>query len=72
MVERQDDSGQPVFFSLSKILHSIKSFTANRINEIEDSSEPIWETESFDRVIRSEMIYERNFSKSRAILGTQA
>ena len=54
MVERQDDSGQPVFFSLSKILHSIKSFTANRINEIEDSSEPIWETESFDRVIRSE------------------
>ena len=54
MVERQDDSGQSVFFSLSKILHSIKSFTASRINEIEDSSEPIWETESFDRMIRSE------------------
>ena len=61
MVERQDDSGQSVFFSLSKILHSIKSFTANRINKIEDSSEPVWEKESFDRLIRSDRDLQEKF-----------
>ncbi|HEX3620427.1 MAG TPA: DEAD/DEAH box helicase [Candidatus Udaeobacter sp.] len=54
MVERQDDSGQSVFFSLSKILHSLKSFTATQINKIERTKDPVWETESFDRLIRSE------------------
>src|SRR6266403_1478646 len=54
MIERQDDSGQSVFFSLSKILHSIKSFTATQINKIERTKDPVWETESFDRLIRSE------------------
>ncbi len=54
MIERAGDSGKPVFFSLSKILHSIKSFTATQINKIERTNEPVWETESFDRLIRSE------------------
>jgi len=46
MVERQNESGNSIFFSLSKILHSIKSFTANRINKIEKVNEPVWESES--------------------------
>jgi RecG-like helicase/REP element-mobilizing transposase RayT len=61
MIERTGDSGNPVFFSLSKILHSIKSFTATRINKIERTKDPVWETESFDRLIRSESDLQEKF-----------
>lgn len=61
MVERTRNSGDPAFFSLSKILHSIKSFTATRINKIEKTSRPVWETESFDRLIRSESDLQEKF-----------
>ena len=61
MIERQGTAGKPIFFSLSKILHSIKSFTANRINKVENRSEPVWETESFDRLIRSESDLQEKF-----------
>ena len=61
MVERSDDSGNSIFFSLSKILHTIKSFTANRINKIENASGAVWETESFDRMIRSETDLQEKF-----------
>jgi RecG-like helicase/REP element-mobilizing transposase RayT len=61
MVERGDDDGNAVFFSLSKILHTIKSFTANRINKIENASGAVWESESFDRMIRSESDLQEKF-----------
>jgi RecG-like helicase/REP element-mobilizing transposase RayT len=61
MIERAGDSGNPVFFSLSKILHSIKSYTATRINKIEKRTQAVWETESFDRVIRSESDLQEKF-----------
>ncbi|MEY2498744.1 MAG: ATP-dependent helicase RecG, partial [Verrucomicrobiota bacterium] len=61
MVEREDNSGEPVFFSLSKILHTIKSFTANQINKVEKTSGVVWETESFDRLIRSESDLQEKF-----------
>src|SRR5438105_8532497 len=61
MIEREGNDGNPVFFSLSKILHSIKSFTANRINKIDNASEAVWETESFDRLIRSESDLQEKF-----------
>jgi RecG-like helicase/REP element-mobilizing transposase RayT len=61
MVEREEDQGGALFFSLSKILHTIKSFTANRINKIENASGPVWETESFDRMIRSESDLQEKF-----------
>jgi len=61
MVERQNESGNSIFFSLSKILQSIKSFTANRINKIEKVNEPVWESESFDRMIRSESDLQEKF-----------
>jgi RecG-like helicase/REP element-mobilizing transposase RayT len=61
MVKSQGKSGKSVFFSLSTILHSIKSFTATRINKIENSSGPVWETESFDRLIRSESDLREKF-----------
>src|SRR4029078_7356772 len=61
MVERQSESGNSIFFSLSKILHSIKSFTANRISKIEKVNEPVGESESFDRRIRSESDLQEKF-----------
>ncbi len=61
MIEHGDDSRSPVFFSLSKILHSLKSFTATQINKIERTKDPLWETESFDRLIRSESDLREKF-----------
>jgi REP element-mobilizing transposase RayT len=61
MIERGGGSGNPVFFSLSKILHSIKSFTATRINKIEKATKPVWEMESFDRIVRSESDLQEKF-----------
>ncbi|MFN2508305.1 MAG: DEAD/DEAH box helicase [Chthoniobacterales bacterium] len=61
MIEKEDEAGAPVFFSLAKILHSIKSFTANEINKREKKTGPHWETESFDRLIRSERDLQEKF-----------
>jgi RecG-like helicase/REP element-mobilizing transposase RayT len=61
MVEREGDAGEAVFFSLSKILHTIKSFTANRVNKIENAKGAVWEAESFDRMIRSESDLQEKF-----------
>ena len=54
MIERDGGSGNPVFFPLSRILHSIKSFAATQINRVEKTNQPVWETESLDCLIRSE------------------
>jgi len=40
-------------FTLSAILHSWKSFTANRINDLLKREGALWERESFDHAIRS-------------------
>ncbi len=61
MIERAADSGNAVFFSLSKIMHSIKSFTATEINKVEKTKELVWETKSFDRLIRSESDLQEKF-----------
>jgi RecG-like helicase/REP element-mobilizing transposase RayT len=61
MIESEKDSGGPAFFPLSKILHSIKSFTASRINKVENSTGAVWETESFDRLIRSDRDLQEKF-----------
>lgn len=56
-----DKDGSPSFFPLSKILHSIKSFTSNVINQLEQSKEMVWQKESFDRMIRSEADLHEKF-----------
>lgn len=44
---------QPVRgFELSSILHSIKSFSANRINQLSNRRGRVWQDESYDRLIR--------------------
>ena len=40
--------------TLSKIMHSIKSFTAHEINKMLNRMGKVWQDESHDRVIRSE------------------
>ena len=39
---------------LSKIMHSIKSFTAHEINKMLNKKGMVWQDENYDRVIRSE------------------
>ena len=40
--------------TLSKIMHSIKSFTAHEINKLANRKGKVWQDENFDRVIRDE------------------
>ena len=40
--------------NLSKIMHSIKSFTAHEINKTANRKGKLWQDENFDRVIQSE------------------
>ncbi len=40
------EKGKDVYYSLSEIMHGIKSFTAHKIGK------PIWQHENFDRIIR--------------------
>ena len=49
-----DRSDNPVFWSVSELMQSIKSFTAHEINKLQKTSGFVWEKESFDRYIRSD------------------
>ena len=60
-IKEDTASGDPVFFSLTEILHTIKSFTAHEINKLAGGSGPVWEKESFDRLIRSERDLREKF-----------
>jgi REP element-mobilizing transposase RayT len=46
-------------YTLTSILHSWKSFSANQINRITRSHGPVWHQESFDRIVRSPAHYNR-------------
>jgi REP element-mobilizing transposase RayT len=43
--------------TLSKIMHSIKSFTAHQINKSLNRTGKVWQDENYDRVIRNEKEY---------------
>ena len=51
-VFEKDKNGKPVY--LQDILHSIKLFSARRINVNENRSGQLWEEESFDTTIRND------------------
>ncbi|MCG2715979.1 MAG: transposase, partial [Candidatus Marinimicrobia bacterium] len=46
-------------WTLSKITHSWKSYTANELNKLTNQSGPVWMPESFDHIIRSPKQLER-------------
>jgi REP-associated tyrosine transposase len=52
--------------SLQQIVHSWKSFTANKLRKFRQRGAPIWQAEYFDRIVRDETDL---FQKARYILG---
>jgi alanyl-tRNA synthetase/REP element-mobilizing transposase RayT len=58
--ENKPDSGAE-FYSLSEILHTVKSYTAHEINQLEGTTGPIWTPETFDRYMRSDEDLEEKF-----------
>ena len=61
-VKETDAAGNPAFFSLAEILQGIKSVSAHRINKLRAVEGPVWDKESFDRLIRSESDLQEKFS----------
>jgi alanyl-tRNA synthetase/REP element-mobilizing transposase RayT len=52
----------PAFWSLSELMHSLKSFTANEINKTEGTgAQQVWENEYHDRLMRSDQDVEEKF-----------
>ena len=45
-------------YELTEIMRSIKSFTAKEINKIEKKTGPVWQSESYDRLIRDQKHFE--------------
>lgn len=56
-------SGQ--WHALSPILHSVKSYPANTINQYRGTRGRLWQTESFDRIVRDAAEFDE---KARYIL----
>lgn len=44
--------------SLSRIMHSMKSYLAHRINEEAGREGPLWQDETYDHIIRNQAEYE--------------
>ncbi len=55
------EDGSPVFHTLASILHSIKSYSAHQISKQKHLAAPVWEKESFDRLMRSEEELQESF-----------
>jgi len=53
-IKDHDIAARTISWSLTEILQRIKSSTAHRISRMRGTSGPVWERESFDRLIRSE------------------
>ncbi len=60
-IKEQDNQGEDVFWSLGELMHSIKSFTAKKINQIEQTNGEVWEQERFDRYVRGDRDLEGKF-----------
>ena len=43
-----------IYYSLSEILHSIKSYSAQEINKMNNEKGSIWQDENYDNIIRDE------------------
>ncbi|MEP6923370.1 MAG: transposase [Pyrinomonadaceae bacterium] len=48
--------------ALSRILHSLKSFTSNKVNQMLGRKGKLWQEESFDRYIRNREHYEKTIT----------
>ena len=55
------ESARGEWYSLSEILHSIERASARSINLARGVQGPVWSTESYDRIIRSEREWSATF-----------
>ncbi len=60
-IKEQNEQGEPVFWPLSELMHSIKSFAAKKINQEEGTTGVVWEQERFDRFVRGDRDLEEKF-----------
>ena len=60
-IKETDAAGQPVFWPLSEIFHSIKSFSAKEVNKLEGATGSLWQEERFDRYVRSDADLQEKF-----------
>ncbi|MFQ3169305.1 MAG: alanyl-tRNA synthetase/REP element-mobilizing transposase RayT, partial [Limisphaerales bacterium] len=60
-LKENDAEGNPVFWTLSKILQGVKSVSAHKINTVSGKMGDVWEKESFDRLIRSDSDLKEKF-----------
>lgn len=51
-IEKEADIQRGIDYPITKILHSIKSYTALECNKLLDRKGKFWQSESYDRVIR--------------------
>ena len=49
-----DTEGNPIFWELAELMHSIKSFTSKEINKANGTSGSVWQKDYHDRLIRSD------------------
>ncbi|MFT3990030.1 MAG: alanine--tRNA ligase-related protein [Luteolibacter sp.] len=57
----QDAEGNPIFWELGDLMHSVKSFTAKEINKLTGDSGVVWERDYHDRLIRSDSDFAEKF-----------
>ena len=50
------------YYSLAQITHSIKSYSAHRIQKLLNEKDNIWQDESYDRILRDEKEYLEKMS----------
>ena len=62
-IKETSADGTAVFWTLAELLYSIKSYTANEINRLEETpAGSVWEKESFDTLMRDDRQLEEAFS----------
>ena len=60
-VKEEDKEGNPIFWALSDILHSIKSYSAKEVNKLDNVKGTLWQEERFDRYMRSDADLQEKF-----------
>ena len=60
-VQAEDKEGNPIFWPLSEILHSIKSYSAKEVNKLDKVKGTLWQQERYDRYMRSDLDLQEKF-----------
>ncbi|MDP2969966.1 MAG: transposase [Deltaproteobacteria bacterium] len=60
LVKREDGT-----YDLGEILHSVKSFSAHKINRQRGAKKSVWQDERFDRIVRDEMEFNEKWQYIR-------